>query len=152
MAKSARTTQSVQVDGLKETLRAFNRLGKDASRELRKASVDIAQHTASDAMGAASALGGVYAAAGSSIKARSDRSPKVIAGTAKKVTKRKTSAGSIIFGAEFGGRGRATTQQFAQHRGQQGFFLWPTIRHNKARDIARYQRAMDDLVRKWSRG
>jgi hypothetical protein len=65
--------------------------------------------------------------------------------------KRKVTRGDVFFGAEFGGgkygRGNPTTagrgrtgggytSQFLRHRGNAGYFFWPTVRKHKA-DIAK---------------
>lgn len=44
----------------------------------------------------------------------------------------KVTMGKVFFGAEFGGRGRKTTQQFLPHRGRQGYFFWQAVRDNKS--------------------
>jgi len=49
--------------------------------------------------------------------------------------KRQVTRGDVFFGAEFGGGARPTTRQFLRHRGQSGYFFWPTVRKHKA-DIA----------------
>jgi len=143
-----RTTQTVEVEGLKETLRAFNKFGKEANSELRAAARDIATATAREAAGKAKGQGKMASAVAESIVAKSDRVPRIDSGGRKKVTSRGTAAGALFFGTEFGG----SQPQFRPHLGQQGYFLWPTIRQRQSRDIALYQRALDNLIDRWSRG
>jgi len=146
---SSRTTQKVQVKGIKELLAANRKLPKDAKAEMRKATRDIATATAREAM--AEGKGGlpVQAAAAESIRALSGPTPTIASGGAKRVTKRKTPAGDIFFGAEFGGGTTPSTRQFPRHRGQSGYFLWPTIRKRRDRDIALYRAALDRTTKKW---
>ena len=51
-------------------------------------------------------------------------------------------------GAEFGGQGRPTTQQFRPHLGRQGYFLYPTIRDNQDRIEDEYLSKVDDLIKR----
>jgi hypothetical protein len=51
-------------------------------------------------------------------------------------------------GAEFGGQGRPTTQQFQPHLGRQGYFVYPTIRENSEDIENRWLEAADDLIKK----
>jgi hypothetical protein len=56
--------------------------------------------------------------------------------------------GDVFFGAEFGGGGRPTTRQFLRHRGQSGYFFWPTVRKKKNEIAKRYLDGIDDVVKK----
>lgn len=146
------TTQRVEISGLKELAKANRELGKDAKKELRIATKNIATATAREAMATGKGLLPVQARAADSIRARSGMTPTIAAGGSQRVTKRKTRAGDIWFGAEFGGGVKPTTQQFPRHRGQSGYFLWPTIRKRKSRDIALYHRACDKVCSQWGAG
>jgi hypothetical protein len=53
----------------------------------------------------------------------------------------------MALGAEFGGQGRPTTQQFAPWRGQTGYFLFPTIRRDHEQIDATYRAALDRIIR-----
>jgi hypothetical protein len=64
--------------------------------------------------------------------------------------KRKVTRGDVFFGAEFGGGARPTTRQFLRHRGQSGYFFWPSVRKHKG-DIAdaylgAIQKVLDQLA------
>src|SRR5215471_6105574 len=117
-----RTTQKMKVEGLDALLAANKRLPKDAKAELRKATKNIATATAREAMAEGRGERPVQAAAAMSIRALSGATPTIAMGGAKRVTKRKTQAGDIFFGAEFGGGAKPTTTQFPRHRGQAGYF------------------------------
>jgi len=145
-----KTTQTVEVVGLKESLKAMRGLPKDASRALRAASKEIAGGTARAAISRGVGLGGVQRLAAESVKAGSDRVPRIVSGGAKRLGHRKTPAGAIFFGAEFGGGVRPTTQQFPRHLGQTGYFLWPTIRDRKSQDLAIYHAALRAVCNEWA--
>jgi hypothetical protein len=50
-------------------------------------------------------------------------------------------------GAEFGGRGRPTTQQFQPYTSE-GYFLYPAIRETEDQADALYIDHIDDLTRR----
>jgi hypothetical protein len=58
---------------------------------------------------------------------------------------RKVTYGDVFFGAEFGGRGRKTTQQFLRHRGRQGYFFWQAVRDSRSFIVKEYVLAIDDI-------
>lgn len=58
---------------------------------------------------------------------------------------RKVTYGDVFFGAEFGGRGRKTTQQFLRHRGRQGYFFWQAVRDSRSFIAKEYVQAIDDI-------
>jgi len=142
----------MEIDGLAPTLRAFNTYGKDANRELRDASGEIARKTSEQATARGSGIGRQAALAASSLRVARDRVPAVQMGGAKRVGHRSTPVGVLIFGAEFGGRGRSTTMQFLPHRGRDGYFLFPTIRARGLDDTATYLRHLDALGTRWAAG
>jgi hypothetical protein len=55
-------------------------------------------------------------------------------------------AGATLYGAEFGGRGRPTTQQFLPHLGQTGYALWPVIREQLPELMDAYADALYDAA------
>lgn len=65
---------------------------------------------------------------------------------------RKVTYGDVFFGAEFGGRGRKTTQQFLRHRGRQGYFFWQAVRDSKSYIAKEYVAALDRVVEKLGLG
>jgi hypothetical protein len=136
----------IEVIGLKETLRAFNRYGKEANGELRDAARKIADVVASRAAAAGRADSRQSAAVAGTVRSRRDRVPVIVAGGAKKVTSSKAKASDVLFGAEFGSR---ALPQFRPHRGRQGYWLWPTIRANLPDMAASYERTLVELSAKW---
>ena len=60
---------------------------------------------------------------------------------------RKVTMGDVFFGAEFGGGARKTTKQFLRHRGQSGYFFWPTVRKKKNEIAKEYLKGIDRVVK-----
>lgn len=146
----------VQVAGLDETLRAFNRYGRDANRELRQAAGAEVDRII-PALTAAGAVAGKQAAlTATSVRRRSDRVPVIMAGGSRRLrpsgSKRKVTAGDVFFGAEFGGGSRSTTRQFPPYRGHTGYWFWPTLRRHLPELRRRYIRTLDELAARWARG
>lgn len=145
------------VAGLNKTLR---QLPKEASAKLRDASVTIARMVAGDAAARARSVGGLAAFVAPTIKPTRDRVPKVQMGSNAKLPdagdgwvhgragKRQT-VGDVIWGAEFGGGGRATTQQFKPWLGNDtgaGYFLWPAVRQDSDRIDREYSQALREAL------
>jgi hypothetical protein len=146
----AKMTAFKTVDGLNKALKA---LPKDASEELRGASMDIAQDVATRSAGEARGQGGVAALVAPTIRVARDRIPAVRMGNSTRIDPDRTgdrqTIGDIMWGAEFGGRRRSTTQQFLPWRGSgsgAGYFLWPTVRAMEDQIQDRYSEALDDAL------
>lgn len=144
----------VQVDGFRDTMRAFSRLGTDFNRELRARSKEVAADEVTRLVGAANRDGSKLAkAVGASIRAKSDRIPTIQAGGRKKVRvsgkklRDAPSAGQVFYGAEFGGRKRKTTMQFRPHRGRAGYFVSPQLRRDEQRMLAAFTAVLDDMLK-----
>ncbi len=136
MAASTETFSSIA--GLNKALR---KLPKLASDELRDASLGIAGLVAGDARGKAEHLGGVARHVAPSVQARRDRVPVISFGKGQ----------PAAFGAEFGGRRRATTQQFQPWRGSgrgAGYFLYSAIRDDNREINDRYSEALLHALRR----
>lgn len=147
----------LRITGLKETLRAYNRYGKDANRELRQAAGQIADQLVPALILAAGASSPQAALVTPSIKRRSDRVPVIVAGGSRRVKPssrpgRKVTAGDIFFGSEFGGGRRPQTRQFPPWVGKTGYWFWPTVRAHLPRLRREYIRTLDDLASKWAQG
>lgn len=151
---AAKTTTYTTVQGLNK---ALSRLPKEASAELRKASKAIAKDIADEAAGKARGQGGVAALVAPTIRAASDRVPVIKMGSSKKLPESgsgwthgrsgsRQTIGDVIWGAEFGGGARPTTQQFLPHKGTVGYFLWPTVRDNSDDMQDRYSEALLDAL------
>jgi hypothetical protein len=145
---------SVKVEGLDETLRAFNAYGKDANRELRQAAgVHVDRIIGMLNTAAANAGKGAALSAGS-VKRKSDRVPALTAGGSRKVKSStgKVTAGDVFFGYEFGGGARPTTQQFPPWLGRTGYWFWPLLRREMPALRRAYLKTLDELATKWAAG
>lgn len=159
----------VKVEGLDETLRAFNKYGKDANRELRQAAGQHVDRVVEMLNTAAANAGKGAALSAGSVKRKSDRVPALTAGGSRKVksssrpatrsfktrpTKlsNKVTAGDIFFGYEFGGGARPTTQQFPPWLGRTGYWFWPLLRREMPALRRAYMKTLDELATKWAAG
>ena len=141
MAKINAKGDGVRVEGLAELRKALKAIGAQAPKELNAASKDVATFVADDARDLAFGLGGVAARVAPTVKG---------SGTARggAITLGGASHPEAL-GAEFGGRGRPTTQQFQPHLGRTGYFVYPAIRQNADRIEETYADRIDDLMRKY---
>lgn len=150
---AARLTYT-NVAGLNRALRA---LPKEAAAELRNASADIAVMVAAEARTAALRVGGVARYVAPTIRAGRDRVPVVRMGGNTRLPERdgrsrssgRQTVGDVMWGAEFGGQRRPTTQQFDRWRGSSrgaGYFLWPSVRRNSDDIHDRYSQALLDAL------
>lgn len=131
-------SEAIQVRGLADFQRELKRI--DLAKDLRLANLGAAELVAGRARGRASGLGGVAAKTAPSIKAAAEqRRAKVVLGG---------SQFPFAMGAEFGGQGRPTTQQFKPHLGRTGYALYPTVRDSRDEFVDVYERALDQLMRR----
>lgn len=141
MARFNAKSDGVGVEGLDDLRRALKAISATAPKELNAASKDVAAFVADDARGLAEGLGGVAAHVAPSIKGSGTaRGGAITLGGA---------AHPEAAGAEFGGQGRPTTQQFKPHLGRTGYFVYPTIRRDADRIEEAYTEKLDDLMRKY---
>jgi hypothetical protein len=161
MAKQGLTIR-LRAEGVRETLAAFNRLPKDTNRELREASLRIANLMAQSAKGA-SHIDAQSAAVGTTVRAIKDRVPVVQAGGAKRITSGRVPAYRLLFGSEFGANGRfgwysapryaeSPGRQFSPHQGQSGRWFFPTVEREFPAALREWQRAADEIVRRFGQG
>lgn len=143
---------NVNIDGLRETLRAFRELPKDASAELRDEAGKIAADMAGWISSAARADSRQSALVADTVKVRRDRVPVVeIGGTARVGTgtgRQKARAYQILFGANFGSR---SFPQFRQWAGKgRDYFVFSQIEAHENEIEARYLDAADRVITRWS--
>lgn len=149
---TAKTTTFPTIAGLNKALR---KLPKEATVELRNRSVVIAAREADKAKSEATSQGGLAALVAPSIRSTRDRVPKISMGNSKRLPARNGRArsgpnqtiGNVIWGAEFGGQRRETTQQFKPWLGHTGHFLYPTIRADSDEIHAEYSDALLDALK-----
>lgn len=158
MAKKSALTITLHATGVRETLAAFRALPKDASAELRKSSLKLAESLAVAARASGRAEGGQAAAVARTVKARRDRVPVVQAGGTTRVGRKRAPAWAILFGSEFGQdrrsgwyarpryrRSRGT--QYEPHQGRDGLWFFPTIEARQAQIMREWQAAADRIIR-----
>jgi hypothetical protein len=141
MARHNARGEGVSVEGLTELRKALKAVSDQAPKELAAASKDVAVFVAADARGKAEGRGGVAAKVAPSVQG---------SGTARGGA--VTLGGSsypMAEGAEFGGQGRPTRQQFEPHLGRTGYFVYPAIRENADEIESKYVESLDQLLRKY---
>lgn len=159
MAKTS-LTLTIRAEGVKETLRAVNKLGRDANVELRKASLELSNEIATATRGAAQSHGAQAALLSTTIRAAKDRVPSVVAGGSKKLGRYRVPAHRLLFASEFGMNSRSgwyeraryswsVGRQYFPHAGTRGYWFFPTVEAMMSRIIARWNQAADDVVRKF---
>jgi hypothetical protein len=149
----------VDVRDLFELLRKFSQADKLFNKEMRKVGYKIAQDLAGQVRVEAGSVSrsrqAIQVARGLRADSR-DRIPTIkLRGSEQFISKsrpnskRKTpvTRADVFFGAEFGGGTRSTTKQFLRHRGQSGYFFWPTVRKRKNEIAKEYLEGMDRVVK-----
>lgn len=139
MARIKAGASGVGAEGLNKLNRDLKAISKEAQGDLKKANVNVAEREGKRAQAAAYSLGGVAAHV----------APSISGGGGNAWAGIKGGSGQPAFmGAEFGGQGRPTTQQFKPWRGTTGFFVYPTIRRDNE-DITRtWAEAIEGLMKK----
>lgn len=133
-------SQAVRVQGLAEFQRELKKAGADLPKQLAGANRDAAQVVATQAVSNLTSLGGVAARIAPTVKAAAEqRRSKVTLGGPQHPE---------AMGAEFGGQGRPTTQQFRPHRGREGYGLYPAVRETEDEFMRTYEQMLGVLMRK----
>lgn len=148
----------VRITGAREMLRAFRRLPKDANKELRDANLEISRDLAGKIRAAATASPRQGPAVAPSVRAGRDRIPNVQAGGGRRAGKqtrrsrgqRPTTAGDLVFGANFGA---TYLKQFPGHNGGAGsddYFFFTTVEDNMPSIAAEWTEAAERVLEKWA--
>jgi hypothetical protein len=160
---AAGLTFHIRIEGATETLAAFNKLSRDANKELRDETYEIADDVAGHMRGAAARDGAQSALMVPTIKARRDRVPNVSAGGGLPVGRYGKPAGALIFASEFGMSGRSgwysrrryrvsRGRQWHPHIGNTGYWFFPTARRLEPEVQRRWLAVADRLLRAWGAG
>lgn len=144
MAKTA-FTLNLNVQGARETLQALRKLPKEASNQLRDASVELSEELAGRVRAAAHAdrspQSGLLS---TTVKARRDRLPVIVAGGTRKLGSRKAPAWKLLFGSEFGSN---QYEQFHKaHQGRRGSWFFPVVEAEQETIAQRWQAAADAVI------
>lgn len=139
----------IRIEGVRETLRAFNGLPKEASNELRDAALDLAGLMATSVKAAGAREGSQAALVATTVKATRDRVPVVQAGGTKRLGSRRAPAWKLLFGAEFGSN--RYTQFPRRHQGSAGIWIFPTIEAESSAIARRWEQAADRIVRAFTK-
>ena len=149
---------TVVVKDLFETMRKFQQRSKQFDKEMRKVGAIIAQDLKERVIveaGTVSRARQAVAVAKGFRVVKSDRLPTLeLRGSSPfpsksrppSKRKNKVTRSDVFFGAEFGGGATRTTRQFLRHRGQSGYFFWPTVRKRKNQIAKEYLEGIDRVV------
>ena len=150
---------TVVVKDLFETLRKFSKASPEFNKEIKIVAYTIARDIEAkvriEAGTVSRSAQALQVAAG--LRASNDRIPTIklrgkesFVSRSRPNSKRKTNVtrADVFFGAEFGGGARRTTLQFLRHRGQSGYFFWPTVRKRKNEIAKEYLEGIDRVVKK----
>jgi hypothetical protein len=149
---------AIEVAGLFDMLRGFSKASPLFNKEIRKVAYTIAKDLESkvrlEATTVSRSSQAIQVAKG--LRASNDRIPTIkLRGKESFVSKsrpnsrRKTKVtrSDVFFGAEFGGGATPTTKQFLRHRGQSGYFFWPTVRKRKNAIAKEYLDGIERVVK-----
>jgi hypothetical protein len=151
---------NVRIDGARETLAAFRKLGKDATKELKDANQQISKDLAGKIQNAARSAGSQSTAVAPSIKAKRDRIPSITAGGNRLATKQrrrsrgqgKTTAGDLVFGANFGSTYLKQFHRKHSGAGDDDAWFFSTVKHHEADMVKEWTDAADKLLTEWGQG
>jgi len=149
---------TVVVKDLFETLQKFSKASKEFNGEMRKVAYTIAKDLSTEVRITAGTVSRASQAiqVAKGLRASNDRIPTIklrgnesFVSKSRPNSKRKTKVtrSDVFFGAEFGGGTRPKTQQFLRHRGQSGYFFWPTVRKRKNQIAKEYLDGIDKVVK-----
>lgn len=137
----------VNIEGLRETIRALNALPKEASAELREAALELSKKMARAAASAGATEGSQAALVATTVRAQKDRVPVVVAGGTKRLGRNKKPAFKLLFGSEFGSN---RLPQYKPHVGRGSYWFFKTIEDHQVMIAAEWQKAADEIIRKFS--
>jgi len=140
------------VDGLNDILRAFRKLPKEASAELRQASQAVAdKHMAPAWREAAINYAGPWGTKiAESVKVKKDRVPAVNIGGQRKAFSNGASPTMVRYLTDKGDRGRAGAQKRAPKAFGDGTNWMENVRQYQGGAMQEWSKAVDRIVMKWS--
>lgn len=147
MARKALTI-TLKIDGLRETLAKLKTMPKEASDELRSASLQVSTKLADTVRRRALSSGTQAALMAPSVKAVRDRVPNVQAGGSGRVGRRRKPAYKVLFGSEFG----ATYLKQFRPRNTRGYWFYPSVDEMRTEIDAEWSKAADVVVSRFTEG
>ncbi len=167
-AKQTNISGGAVVQGLNETLRALNRLDKDAKDAVKNEVQKVANLLAREVAAAGSGRSKRDAWVAGTVRAKRDRVPTILIGSAKRMPVSRTGQGprasDLMFGMEFGSRGgtdnptarggrpgwRFPDETPPKRRGNQGTWIMPTVAQQQPRVVALWAEALERAARRWA--
>jgi hypothetical protein len=160
---------TVIVKDLFETLKRYEKASPLFNKEMRKVAYAIAKDLQgrvkieAGLAGASPGRARQYLQVAKGLRASNERIPTIklrgnepFRSTTRPVNKndrkkikgrgQKVLLSDIFFGAEFGGGATSKTKQFLRHRGQSGYFFWPTVRKRKNAIAKEYLDGLDKVL------
>jgi hypothetical protein len=141
MGRINAVSSGVGFEGLSQLNRDLRAIGPEAQKELKETNIAVAKTEGGRAQSAALSVGGVAAHVAPSVKGGGS--------TTWAGVKFGGAAYPMAMGAEFGGQGRPTTQQFQPWRGSggdAGYFVYPTIRRDADQIREGYASSVDKIM------
>lgn len=158
---------AIEIEGLYPMLRRFSKASPFFNEMVRKVSTDLAV----DLLAAVKVEAGTVSRSRQALevtrglKVRKDRIPSIrlqpnmlFRSKTRSNRKRglvqgpgltrKVTMADVFFGAEFGGGVKPNTKQFLRHRGQSGYFFWPTVRKKKNMIAQKYLDGIAEITEK----
>lgn len=132
---------TVQIKGMNELLRATK---GDLSSQMRKKSRAIAQPIAEEAQSLARRGTPTMRALAPAIRAKSDRVPTVMAGTARRLTSSRQPNNRFFLGAEFGDGTKGKYKQFGRPIGG-GQSVYPAVWANRDNTARQWLDAVEEV-------
>lgn len=156
MAKTGLTFK-VSIAGLRETLAKLNELPKEANKELRTRTQELAGKVADSAKAAGIRSGAQAALVARTVKARRDRVPSIQAGGSTPLGRHGAPAFKLLFGSEFGmdrhtGWYRKSRYdesvgfQYHPHTGTVGLWFFPTVEREAPAIADAWDKVAADIV------
>jgi hypothetical protein len=157
-------TITMHIDGLRETVRAFQELPKDASDRLRDGTLELskvlAEKARADGMADEHPQSKLIAR---TVKAQRDRVPVVQAGGERKLGRHKAPAHALLFASIFGmdrrsgwyakpRYGLSAGRQYRPHGGRNAYWFFPVIEQEQDTIARAWRQVADAIVREFSEG
>jgi hypothetical protein len=156
MAEKESIKFGVRIEGLSQTIKAFNKLDKDGKNAARDEVLKISQLLA-ERIRARAPADKRYQNLAVSVRAGRDRVPVIYIGG--RATPRVSGGGGpreLVIGMEFGADQagpngwRFPPRTPRQGRGNAGYWIYPTLKANQDEIIRLWFDAMDRIIEEWS--